>query len=186
MPNVQSIFGFIWCRSAKQIHNTFFCSGLLLLSHLPKPVPSCAWLRSSNTHTHRSPAVSVPILLQSLLFPKTLLCTCIFTRLCHHTVYLPCSPHCSFHPVFPCLVPVTWGARSAVSLATNNNHLINYTLQGRGRKHKYGPDEQLDHWSLGLQELIRWSQIKPATTAPPWPPCTGGGHGNCSVRERGK
>ncbi len=154
---------------------------LLLPSYLPRPVPGHQQLCMTALFKYNaSPMLSVPIL--CLLFPKTLFCSVIFTRLCQYSV---CFVSCSLSSL-PCSCNVRSSSSRVLGLPMNNR-LINYTLQGRARTHEHtDTHKHVYHWSLGLQGLFHWSQVKLPTTTPPWPLCTCGGQGgNCSA-ERGK
>lgn len=100
--------GHMWCRSAGQLHITFFCS-LLSLSFLSS---SCASVAVHDGTVEVQAMLSPPIIQQSSFHLLQLFCWVVFTRLCQSSVCFASL----FPPAYlPCLVPVTRGARFRVS-----------------------------------------------------------------------
>lgn len=146
-----------------------------VLCYLPRTVPVHQLLCMTALLKYRQ--CYHPPIIQFFSFPTTLLFSSIYEAL---------SAQCLFCLIVSsslCSLPFCCNVRSSISCVLGlpmHNHLINYTLQGRARRTQV----HVHHWSLGLQELFHWSQVKLPTTTPPWPVlCTCGGQGeNCPAQ----
>lgn len=107
VSNVQSTF---WSSSAGQTEHLLLFH--VIVTFLSSQTSPWAWVAVHDC-TIKSPMLSVLWRRKSPFhFLKTLFCSIIFKRLCQYSI---CSASLFLRAHLPCLVPVTWGARSPVA-----------------------------------------------------------------------